>query len=99
MKNLAVVTAILVCLSVPASAQSIEVHQPSHQAEIAVAPNNLSQYGGLRIGPNGVLDLKAYGERFERTIKMVEAEATIPSWGWEDGCGHDKSDDELALNW
>ncbi len=99
MKIIAVTTAILVATSFVASAQSPNVRQPDRQEEIAKAPTKLEPHQRLSIGPGGVMDLAPYGARFERTIKMLEAESAMPDWGWEDGCGHDETNGNLTHNW
>lgn len=38
-----------------------------------------------------VAELRTYGDRFEKTIRLIEAEAAKPGWGWEDGCSHDSA--------
>ena len=35
-----------------------------------------------------VAELRRYGDRFTKAIRLIEAEAAKPSWAWEDECGH-----------
>lgn len=35
-----------------------------------------------------VADLRKYGDRFEKAIRLIEAEAAKPTWGWVD-CAHE----------
>lgn len=43
-----------------------------------------------------VAELRGYGDRFEDAIRLIEAEARRPDWGWT-SCGHDHNDFTLAL--
>ena len=36
----------------------------------------------------GIAKLRAYGDRFEDAIRLIEAEATKPEWGWA-SCSHE----------
>ena len=35
-----------------------------------------------------VAELRQYGDRFEKAIRLIEAEAAKPTWGWDD-CSHE----------
>ena len=43
-----------------------------------------------------VAELRAYGDRFAEAIRLIEAEANKPDWGWA-SCGHDHTVVSLAL--
>ena len=43
-----------------------------------------------------VAELRGYGDRFEDAIRLIEAEARKPDWGWT-SCGHDHTFVLLAL--
>jgi hypothetical protein len=43
-----------------------------------------------------IAELRSYGDRFEDAIRLIEAEATRPDWGWA-SCGHDWTETILAL--
>lgn len=34
-----------------------------------------------------VAELRTHGDRFEKAIRLIEAQAALPEWGWI-GCGH-----------
>lgn len=43
-----------------------------------------------------IAELRSYGDRFEDTIRLIEAEANKPLWGWA-SCTHDRGETILAL--
>jgi len=43
-----------------------------------------------------VAELRSYGDRFEDAIRLIEAEAKKPDWGWA-SCGHDPGETILGL--
>jgi hypothetical protein len=43
-----------------------------------------------------IAELRSYGDRFEDAIRLIEAEARKPDWGWA-SCGHERRETILAL--
>jgi len=43
-----------------------------------------------------IAELRSYGDRFEDAIRLIEAEAAKPDWGW-DSCGHERRETILVL--
>lgn len=69
----------------PVQAQEADKHSSTPReatgAASAALPPSVSPEILARIS-----DFWAYGDRFEKAIRLIEAEASKPSWGWDDSC-------------
>jgi hypothetical protein len=88
-----------VLLALPALAQDLKTGTTGETAlqqpaiELAGAPN--SRYA---VAAGAARPLARHGDRYEKAMKLIEAEALKPGWGWEDGCGHDDRKSNLMPN-
>jgi hypothetical protein len=96
MRKIILGIALAVAFSMPAQAQSLTAGSTDNVD--AALSEELLRDMPMRQLPD-VSHLRKYGDRFETAIRLIEAEAAKPSWGWDDECGHWNQYSDQSLNW
>jgi hypothetical protein len=79
--------AIAFTLSVQAQGLTAENKDPLAHAMRATPLQAISMSRRSGEVSDGALYLRKHGSRFEAAIRLIEAEAAKPEWGWDEGCG------------
>jgi hypothetical protein len=96
MRKIMLGIALAVAFAVPAQAQSLTA-ESADNVDATMSEKLLGNAPPPRL-PD-VSYLREYGERFEKAIRLIEAEAAKPGWGWDDDCGHWDQYNDQSLNW
>lgn len=66
----------------------------------AIEDTQQARLGWDSVDPiTGIDRLRMQSGRFEEAIRLIEIESAKPNWGWDDGCDHLESHEEVRVNW